>query len=240
VAARAVQALLGSFTALAVYLLGSRISGRPAGLIGGMLAAFNGPLIFYELAFLRSGLQAFLYTTLILILWPGKEKPGWTRSAAAGAVFGLGLLTEATSAVMAPIIIWWAAASPSDKAPAKRFAPLLGRRRRLFPDDDSLVARNLAAEAPAFSLTRRGALEFINGNLPGAPSAGWSLTPSTLDMVSRADRKLIPAVFLVLDYYRTTHRTRPQAGRKNRGLPWGLRVPQQRQLLRRARILDSL
>lgn len=212
VAPRLAQFILGSVSAWLAYDLARSYRGKTAGVAAGLLAAFYGPLIFYDGAFLRDGLAAFLNTALVFSMFQAQSRPSLGRGLGTGILFGLGLLCKQSIAVMVLVIPWWlleaarAERGNEDVLPPwykRGFSRLLaGGAAGLVLVMSVLVARNVAAGAPALAIDRRGAMEFIAGNLPGSPAAGWFLTMSTLEMKEKSERRLLPAIGAVWEYYR--------------------------------------
>ncbi len=199
---RLVQAVMASGTALMCFLLARRFRGDAAGVIAGLLAALYGPMIFYDAAFLRTGLTAFLYTLLVVLMTTAQNKPGLARGAVTGLVFGLSVLAKPNIAIMILAVPLWfvyasrnkgrAAAGKMTASALAAFALVMGL----------LVFRNVMADAPPFSLTKRGALEFVAGNHPEGMPYGWEPTPAIQRMTEEADGSLAKAVPAVLWSYR--------------------------------------
>lgn len=204
---RLLQALMGAATAALVALLAARLFRPRAGLLAGLLVAFYGPLIFYEAQFLRTGLLAFLYTALVYVMVRGQERPDGRMGFAAGGLWAVGLIAKPTIAALLPAVPVWlwlihkqARGRDDGGRSFRRFVALgaLGFALFLAP----LVARNVAADSPLFSVSRRGALEFAAGNLPGSDGEGWVLTPEALDLTLASDRRLSVTVVRVLAAWR--------------------------------------
>ena len=102
-AARIVQAILGSFTAVLILLIARKVYGRRAGLIAGLLAAAYGPLILIEVSILGEGLLLLLLTLTVWI--STAEPPTRARSIVAGLAFGFAAVVRPTALVLAPIFI---------------------------------------------------------------------------------------------------------------------------------------
>jgi len=215
-AVRAAQFILGSLTAAMACLMARKLAGGAAGILAGLLVAFYGPLIFYEGTFLRTSLLAFLNTALVFLLLARVERGALLLAAAIGLVFGLGLLAKPNLAVMTPILLWWIWAAPYKPSaeaggqagagwpgPWKTRALLLASMSVGFVLVMSpLILRNHYAGAPRFSISQRGAFEFIAGNLPESPPAGWAPTLRAIELKDRAGRRLFPALLAVLELYR--------------------------------------
>lgn len=96
VAAKVIQAVLGSIVCVLVYLLGKRIFDRPAGVLAGCVAALYGPLIFFEGELLATGLAAFWAAVLMLLLMNVGEKKGLWFYFVLGLSGGLAVITRVT------------------------------------------------------------------------------------------------------------------------------------------------
>ncbi|MFO8058488.1 MAG: glycosyltransferase family 39 protein [bacterium] len=211
-AQRLFQFLLGSGVAVMVFYMARRLKGTAAGLTGGLLVALYGPLIFYEGAFLRAGVITFLYTLLVFLMLVSRERPGGGKALAVGAVFGLSLLAKPVIAVMLPVLaLWWwdsgkQAKSPNSQKPGRRAPVRIKTAAGLLAGFVLIMTplwlRNYKADADIFSMSRRGALEFVEGNYPGSPPSGWKLTAPVMEIVKESDRRLLPAIINVLRLYR--------------------------------------
>lgn len=101
-ASRVVQALIGSLTCVLLFPLGQRLLGPVVGLVGGLMAAVYGPLIYFDARLLPVSLATLLLLVSLLLLLRAVERP--TRLAFIGAGFALGLAALA-AAIIAPLIV---------------------------------------------------------------------------------------------------------------------------------------
>lgn len=209
---RLFQFLLGSATAVMVFYMGHRLRGVVAGIMAGVLAALYGPLLFYEGAFLRAGPITFLNTLLVLLLFTGTYHPGRWKALAVGAVFGLSVLLKPNILIMLPVLVYWwrdSSRGMADKGHEKPSAKIktyaavavfmvLGFVTVMSP----LWVRNIKAGVDVFAVSRRGALEFVEGNHPDSPAAGWRLSEPVMEITVKSDRKLLPAIANTLELYK--------------------------------------
>ncbi len=72
-AAKLIQAFLGSLTCGLTYLLSRELFGRRAGVLASLLVAFNGPLVFWEAELLAAGWAAFWSVCLLLLFLRATE-----------------------------------------------------------------------------------------------------------------------------------------------------------------------
>lgn len=97
--AKVLQMVFGAVACVLIALLGKRLAGRAAGLTAGLIAAFYGPLIYYDGELLGAGWSVLWGTLLLLLLAriADEKKP---RSRAIFFLFGLSgacaVLTQAT------------------------------------------------------------------------------------------------------------------------------------------------
>jgi len=99
-----VSAFFFMATVALMYLLGSRMFGRTAGVLGAVLFAVSLSALGYAVSGLQVTLWAFLFTLVVYLLYinPGSLR----RSLAAGAVLGLCWLTEhMTIALIVPALL---------------------------------------------------------------------------------------------------------------------------------------
>lgn len=102
-----VQCLLGALTATLTCLVAGLIVGHPAGLAAGLVIAFYGPLISYDLMLLSESLSVFLVMlALYLTLKPAGQKP-YLRIFMAGLVLGAVSLTRANLSPPLFLAILW-------------------------------------------------------------------------------------------------------------------------------------
>lgn len=217
---RLVQAFIGSFTAVIVFLLASRLKDRTAGVLAGLIIAFYGTLMMYDLALLRTSLLAFLNILFIYLLAAGRTAPSWRKGLLVGIVLGVALLGKPNILIMLPALVWWI-------VDARRVSH--GKSRGPFSSEEKitwiprprawralvagtvigfaaimavLAARNIKAGASPFALSQRGALEFISGNHPEVYIYGWDIIPSVYEIESKADKSLFKSIPLVLSLYK--------------------------------------
>ncbi len=210
---RLFQFLLGSITAVMALYMGYRLRGPGAGIIAGAMTALYGPLIFYEGAFLRAGTITFLNTLLVLLMFTGRSRSGVAKGAAVGAVFGMSVLTKPNIAIMLPALAYWlwdvgrTKECASVVVPNQRFLVLLqlagGFLAGFLLVMSPLWVRNYKANAEIFSISRRGPLEFVEGNYPGSPAAGWRLPEPVHEITTEeSGSKLLPAIKNTLLLYK--------------------------------------
>jgi len=117
-AVRLLQALLGGATCWLVWLLGVRIWDRRTGLLGGLLVALCGPLLYFESQLLATGWAAFWSVAMVLVLWEAARKPRVWRLALLGLMGAAAILTRPT---FLPLLVagcgwlalrWWKSRPP--------------------------------------------------------------------------------------------------------------------------------
>lgn len=90
---RVIQACLGSLSCVFVFLLGARLYTRPIGFTAGLVTAFYGPLIFFDLDLLAPVLIIFWSMLGLNLLHCGLEKAHKGLLLAAGICLGIALVT---------------------------------------------------------------------------------------------------------------------------------------------------
>jgi tetratricopeptide (TPR) repeat protein/4-amino-4-deoxy-L-arabinose transferase-like glycosyltransferase len=181
-AAKIVQIVLGSVTCVLIYTVGMRIFGRAAGLAAGLLAAFYGPLFFFDLELLSAGWACFWAAALILLLLETAEKKS------AGLCFGTGLcagLSVLTRPNFVPFLlaagVWLAIVWIRGQAGRKKVATALvvaagGFLLVTLP----VAAKNWQVTGRFSFLPRTGGLNLYIGNNPDfeavalRPGTEWS------------------------------------------------------------------
>lgn len=87
-----IQIFLGSVTCVIIYRLGEKIFGKTAGIVAGCIAAFYGPLIFFDGELLATCWATFAAASLILLLIKVSEKNSAKLCFAMGLCAGLGVI----------------------------------------------------------------------------------------------------------------------------------------------------
>lgn len=95
-AAKILQALLGTATCVLSYLLGQKVFSRPVGIAAGLIVAFYGPLIFFDTELLAAGFAAFWAVALCLLLLRAASKPTSKRCLFLGLCTVLAIITRPT------------------------------------------------------------------------------------------------------------------------------------------------
>ncbi|MHC4526841.1 MAG: tetratricopeptide repeat protein [Planctomycetota bacterium] len=119
--ARVVQALLGCVTCVLIYRLGERIFGKAAGVLAGFIAAFYGPLIFFEAELLAAGWAAFWAAVLILLLLKTAEAKSLKLCFALGLCGALGVMTRPNFILfLLAAVVWLAVVWLRNRPSAKK------------------------------------------------------------------------------------------------------------------------
>jgi Flp pilus assembly protein TadD len=92
--AKIVQVILGSFTCVLVYKVGEKIFGYKTGMLAGAIAAFYGPLIFYDGELLSTGWEAFWSVALVLLFLKAASVKGQWFYFVLGLCGGLSAITR--------------------------------------------------------------------------------------------------------------------------------------------------
>ena len=209
-AVRAVQMLLGALTAVIIYLLALRFTGRGIALLCGMGAAAYGPLVFYEGTFLRAGPTVFATAAGLLALdrlaerAPPKETSvaasrAWKRNdilaaLGCGVLLGAGALLRPTNLAFAAGAVAWVVARrySNDVAGALRtgLAVAVGTVLCLAP---VITANTMASGAPAF-LSSNGPYIFFISNVHDASGLGAGQSPYYFEVKNSAPREEVNLV----------------------------------------------
>ncbi len=95
-AVKMLQVMLGALTCALTAVLGQRLFGRSAGTCAGLILAFYGPLIFYEVELLATGWATFWTVTLLLLALRLHARLTWRSVLLFGLAGGLSALTRPT------------------------------------------------------------------------------------------------------------------------------------------------
>ncbi|HSV27146.1 MAG TPA: glycosyltransferase family 39 protein, partial [Sedimentisphaerales bacterium] len=103
-AAKVIQALIGSLTCVMVFFLGEKFLGRRAGVLAGLLAGFYMPVVFLEAELLATAWECFWFAALAAFSFRIREKKSLSLSLLAGACAALASLTRPN---LIPVAIVW-------------------------------------------------------------------------------------------------------------------------------------
>lgn len=104
---RVVQFILGVVTCLLTYFIGKQVFNKAVGMIGALLCAVCGTLIFYEGVFLSSALTTFFSCACLFFFIRSKEK-GITKNFILGTLcLGLATLSQPNTILFLPFILIW-------------------------------------------------------------------------------------------------------------------------------------
>jgi hypothetical protein len=169
---RIAWACLGTLTPLAVYAAGRRGLGRAEGVVGGVLLAVCGPLIFTDGLLEKEGVAALLAATaLALTAWSADPAGRAWRLVAPGFAWGTVALLRANALVLAPIgALWWIWVGTTPGSRRRRLTStalfLLGFALAIAP---ATVVNALVSEPRELILTTwQGGANFYIGNGPEA------------------------------------------------------------------------
>lgn len=164
---RIIQALVGSLTAVLVYLLGKRLFSPRVGAIAGFAAALTGIIIYFEGELLIPVLLLPLDLGLIMTLLAANEKDRGWKWWLAGLLLGLSAIARPNILVIIPIIIYLIFKGRDFKRGAGRLGlALLGFIIPLAP----VTYHNLKAGEFVLIATQ-GGVNFYIGNNPGSRGA---------------------------------------------------------------------
>jgi Tfp pilus assembly protein PilF len=128
--ARLLGCFLGAVTCVLIALLGRALAGSRAGVIAGLIAALYWPFIHFDQLLLSAGLETFLGVLLLLLLLAAARRGAWWLHVAAGAVWGLAVITRPTIITFAPAIALWAWFGERLLQPDRSDSPPRSRRVR--------------------------------------------------------------------------------------------------------------
>lgn len=106
-AAKCAQFVLGSANCALVFAVGSRVFSRRTGTAAGLIAAFYGPLIYFDGELLTPTLQIFLNLCAVLLLLSAAERGTLARYAAAGLLMGFSIITRPDAALFVVFAALW-------------------------------------------------------------------------------------------------------------------------------------
>lgn len=211
-AVRVVQAVLGSFSAVLVYLIGRRCAGKAPGAVAAVLYSLYAMSIHFDSEILRPALVVFLSLLSVHLLLRAREGRGVATWAAVGLILGLASITRPTLLVFMPLAFVWAvfrggrARDGSGRAAGKtshrslQSSPVLLRAAVLaactLVPVVAVTSVNYAKSRSFVPISYNGGINFYIGNNPEydrtvgiRPGIRWDL----LTAEPPADRRTDPA-----------------------------------------------
>ncbi len=204
---RLVQFLIGSVGCVLVYVVGKRIFNRRTAVMGGLMTALYGVLIYFEGELLIPVLLVFLDLLLILALLWASEKPSYARWGLCGGLLGLSAIARPNVLLVgAALIIWMIVASAKRPGRIRSRNVLhvgcfaLGAALIISP----VTLRNYLKGHDLVLIASQGGMNFYIGNndqsdgasaiLPGARATWWGSYQDAKDMAEKsAGRSLKPS-----------------------------------------------
>ncbi len=189
--ARVIQCALGAVTCWFAFDLGRRLFRVEIGLIAGLVAAFYGPLIYFDAEILPTSLAIFLDMAGLYLITRALQEPKPIRFLGAGVVFGLATLAVATIltfvAAAAAWIAWVARKEGGAWRPALVHSGIFAAGVALVIAPVTL--RNYAVGGDTVLVSWNGGVNYYIGNNADYEDivsirAGWEWT----DFVMRPDR----------------------------------------------------
>ncbi|MEW6618754.1 MAG: glycosyltransferase family 39 protein [bacterium] len=160
---RVIQFILGVITCLLTYLIGKQLFNKPIGMIGALLCAVCGTLIFYEGVLLSTALTTFFSCASLFFFLRGKEE-GITKNLVLGAVcLGLATLSQPNVIIFLPFILIWMLITykiPKKEVITKYAIVLLA----FFITISPVTIRNCIYGGKFILLTTAGGFQFWIGN----------------------------------------------------------------------------
>jgi len=164
---RIFQALIGSGSAVLVYLLGGKIISKKAGLIAGFAYALYGTIIFYEAMLLIPVLFIFLNLLAVyfLLKYKGLYEP--QKWLIAGLVLGLAAIARPNILLLVPLFLIWIYVTISDKGDIKKKLTIAAiYLAGLLIPVLSVTLRNYIVTGETILISSQGGVNFYIGNNP--------------------------------------------------------------------------
>ena len=180
---RAIQMLLGAAACALLYALARRFVGRLPAALCGLAAAFYGPFVFYEGAFLRAGVFTFVAVAgLLLVTLAAEASPRrlvWL-SPAAGLALSAGVLLRPNYLLVAVLAAGWlyrarARGRGRTRAQARRSLAWLAAAV-VIPLLPIVAVNSVRSGSPAF-LSSNGPYILFIGNVHDAPGTTAGVSP---------------------------------------------------------------
>jgi 4-amino-4-deoxy-L-arabinose transferase-like glycosyltransferase len=193
------QLILGVITNLLIYLVTRRYFGDLAAAISGFLAAFFGPMMFFELVLLRSSLAVFFGILAVYLVGTAIQKntfPWWFLT---GIGCGLALLVHAFFMlfIIGALVLLVITYRKSRNLIMRSAGGLLvGAVLVMMP----VMIRNMTEGAPVVSLSNTGTLSFVTmNNVKFESFIGWNMSTKFLsEIMGSSNGKLFKAILPTL------------------------------------------
>ncbi|MCK9408162.1 MAG: glycosyltransferase family 39 protein [Bacteroidetes bacterium] len=177
---RIAQMLLGSGTAVMVYLITSKLFSRKAAVIAGCLTAVYGPLVFFVNLLLVETVKVFFVTLSMYLALRARASLKLFDFLFCGLSLGVAILCRPTDALMVlPLILFLFYFSSLSGQQAVRYsaAVLLGITVAVAP----VTIRNFVLSGEFIPVTSNGGLNFYIGN--NAQAVGVYYNPEQFNLV---------------------------------------------------------
>jgi Tfp pilus assembly protein PilF len=161
---RVLQALLGSLSAVLVYLIGRRIFGPTVGMISALLTALWGPLIFYDGQLLPTSFAIFLNLLALHLLVRAHQEGGQRPWLLGGLVLGLSATTRPTVLLFATVVIMWGLARALRSGAAQDRTAVVAFTLALAMPLGSVATYNFVHSGSTAMTGTYGGLNFYIGN----------------------------------------------------------------------------
>jgi 4-amino-4-deoxy-L-arabinose transferase-like glycosyltransferase len=209
------QHVMGSLSAVLVYVLASRFFAGGVSLAAGLLTAFYWPLVYFEGDLLFETLFVFLTLGFLVTFVIAAERRSAALLAVSGAVLGLAAITRPPILILLPVlplVLGFSAATRGRPGPARRewirstAIVVAGALLFIIP----VTVRNYAVGRDFVGIASQGGVNFYIGNNPQSdgrtaivPGTRWDWWGGYEDSIRMAEtamgRKLKPSE--VSDYY---------------------------------------
>ncbi len=178
---RLLQALIGSGSAVLVYLLGKKIISKKAGIIAGLAYAAYGTIVFYEEMLLIPVLFIFLnlLAVYLMIQYKGRFLP--LKWFLAGIVPGLAAIARPNILLLVPFFLIWIYVTLSELNDIKKklIITLIYLAGVLIPVL-AVTLRNYIVTGEAILISSQGGINFYIGNNP--ETEGLTMLMPELDL----------------------------------------------------------
>ncbi|UCD18183.1 MAG: tetratricopeptide repeat protein, partial [Candidatus Zixiibacteriota bacterium] len=178
---RLLQAVIGSGSAVLIFLLGGRMFSLQVGLIAGLAYAAYGTIIFYETMLLIPVLFIFLNLLAVFLLLRFEGSENWRHWLLAGLMVGLSAIARPNILLLAPIFMLWMYFTFGKIKAHKRLVYagiyLVGILIPVF----SVTVRNYAVTGEAVLISSQGGVNLYIGNNPDTEGLTMLMPEVALD-----------------------------------------------------------
>lgn len=177
--ARLIGVIIGAFSCVLIFLIGTELFSTRVGVLAGLLACFYSMFLYFDSMLLTVYLEIFfcLLGLLFLVKWVKHKTNG--KLILAGVFWGLVSIIRPSFLIFIPVLVIYLFIITKNIPFGKRLKPALLFIVGLIPPILAIMIINITVGKDMTLLAWNGGINFYLGNNPGAN--GWSATSQEID-----------------------------------------------------------